>query len=217
MRSLNRLESSLSEIVNAIKAVDGVIGITLFGSVARGEADEGSDIDLLVLFENEDKMRRNEWEVTRRIPSNLFTQSICACPSTLKKMNPVFLQSVLEDGLILYAQHPLVLRSRLANSAACLIVTYSLEDLSQRKKQKVNYELFGRRIAERRYLGLVEKLGGRHLGRGCFLIPEEKAEVVLNTLNTHNVKYELTEAYVPSNAEVFLQNLKSVSPKKNLE
>jgi len=187
--------------VNAIKTVDGVIGIILFGSAARGEADEGSDIDLLVLFENEDKMRRNEWEVTRRIPSNLFTQSICACASTLERMNPVFLQSVLEDGLILYAQHPLVLRSRLANAAACLVVTYSLEDLSQKEKQKVNYELFGRRIAKRRYLGLVEKLGGRHLGRGCFLIPKENAELILNTLNTHNVKYESMEVYIPNKAQ----------------
>ncbi|NIU82725.1 MAG: hypothetical protein GWN31_04680 [Candidatus Thorarchaeota archaeon] len=208
MRSVSRLESSLSEIVNAIKTVDGVIGIILFGSVTRGKADEGSDIDLLVLFENEDKMRRNEWEVTRRIPSNLFTQSICACASTLERMNPVFIQSVLEDGLILYAQHPLVLRSRLANALACLIVTYSLENLPQKEKQKVNYELFGRRVAERRYLGLVEELGGRRLGRGCFLIPKENAEVVLNTLNAHDAKYESMEVYIPNKAEVFLQNLR---------
>jgi predicted nucleotidyltransferase len=208
MRSVSRLESSLSEIVNAIKTVDGVIGIILFGSVTRGKADEGSDIDLLVLFENEDKMRRNEWEVNRLIQSNLFTQSICACASTLERMNPVFIQSVLEDGLILYAQHPLVLRSRLANALACLIVTYSLENLPQKEKQKVNYELFGRRVAERRYLGLVEELGGRRLGRGCFLIPKENAEVVLNTLNAHDAKYESMEVYIPNKAEVFLQNLR---------
>ncbi|KPV63416.1 MAG: Nucleotidyltransferase domain protein [Candidatus Bathyarchaeota archaeon BA2] len=202
MRSVGRLESSLSEIVNTVKTVDGVVGIILFGSVARGEADEGSDIDLLVLFEDEDKMRMNEWEVTRRIPPNLFTQSICACASTLKMMNPVFLQSVLEEGLILYAQYPLVLRSRLANAVVCFIVTYSLEELPQREKKRVNYKLFGRRMAERRYLGLVEERGGRHLGRGCFLIPKENAEVVLNVLNEHNVKYESIEVYIPNKAQV---------------
>ena len=83
MKSARQLESILPELVGAIKTVEGVVGIILFGSAARGEADEGSDIDLLVLFEDEDKMRRNEWEVTRRIPPKTFVQTICACPSTL--------------------------------------------------------------------------------------------------------------------------------------
>jgi len=200
MRSVSQLESSLSEIVNAIKTVDGVIAIILFGSVARGEADEGSDIDLFVLFDDEDKMRLNEWEVTRRVPSNVFAQTICACPSTLGKLNPVFLDSVLKDGLILYAQYPLILKSRLAGATACFIVTYSLKDLPQKEKQKVNYQLFGSEVAGRRYIGLVEQGGGRRLGRGCFLIPREKAEGVLNVLNKHDIKYNTIETYTPGKA-----------------
>lgn len=209
MKSVSQLGSKLSEIVNAIKTVDGVMGIILYGSVARGEADEGSDIDLFVLFDSEDKMRRNEWEVTRRIPSSVFAQTICACPSTLEKFNPVFLESVLDDGLILYARYPLVLRSCLANAVACLIVTYSLKDLPQREKQKLNYRLFGSEVSGHRYLGLVEQGGGKHLGRGCFLIPREKAQRVLNVLDEAGVKYDTMETYVPGKALklVFLQTI----------
>jgi len=200
MKLVSRLGLSLSEIVNAIKSVDGVIGIILFGSVARGQADEGSDIDLFVLFVDEDKMRKNEWEVTRRVPSSLFTQIICACPSTLTKMNPVFLQSVLEDGLILYARYPFVFESRLMNAAIFLIVTYSLEGLPQNEKQKLGYKLFGSEAGGRRYLGLIEQAGGRHLGRGCLLILKQKAEGVLNVLSEYGVKYEIMEAYIPGRA-----------------
>ncbi|MFQ6074277.1 MAG: nucleotidyltransferase family protein [Candidatus Bathyarchaeia archaeon] len=196
MKLVRQLKSSLSEIVASIKTVDGVIGIVLFGSFARGEADEGSDIDLLVLFEDEDKMRRNEWEVTRRIAPSIFAQSICVCPSLLKKMNPVFVQSVLNEGIILYMRYPWMLRSRLANVVSFLLVTYSLRGLSQKEKQKVDYKLFGRVIGSRSYLGLVEKCGGKRLGRGCFLIPKENAETVLNFLDEHNVGYEFSEAYI---------------------
>ena len=198
MKSVSQLGSSLSDVVNAIKTVDGVIGVILFGSVARGEADEGSDIDLFVLFVDEDNMRRNEWEVTRRVPPEVFAQTICACPSTLEKVNPVFLQSVFEDGLILYAQYPLVFKSRLMNATAFLIVRYSLEGLPQKVKQKLSYRLFGSEVGGRRYPGLVEQGGGRHLGRGCFLIPKEKAEDVLNTLSECGVNYEIIETYKPS-------------------
>jgi len=194
----------LSEIVAAVKTVNGVIGIVLFGSAARGEADEGSDIDLLVLFEDEDKMRRNEWEVTRRIPPNIFAQSICVCPSTLKRMNPVFVQSVFRDGIILYMQYPWMLRSSLANTVYSLLVAYSLECLSQKDKQKIDYKLFGRMIGRHRYTGLVEKHGGKRLGRGSFLIPKRDAETILNLLDEHNVRYELTEVYIPCQRENIL-------------
>jgi len=204
MKSLKWLESSLSKIVDAIKTVDGVIGIILFGSVARGKADQGSDIDLLILFKDENAMRINEWEVTRRIPPDMFTQSICVCPSTLKAVNPVFLQSVLEDGIILYMQHPLDLRLRLASTVPYLIVSYSLEGLPQREKQKIDYRLFGKLAGERSYVGLIEKHGGKRLGRGCFLIPKESSEPVVSLLNKHNLKYELMEVHVPK-TQKFLQ------------
>ncbi|MDI6905658.1 MAG: nucleotidyltransferase domain-containing protein [Candidatus Bathyarchaeia archaeon] len=188
---------SLSEIVDAIKTVEGVIGIILFGSVARGDYDEGSDIDLLVIFRDEDLMRRNEWEVTRRIPSDVFAQSICVCPSMLKSANPVFLRSVLDDGVILYMRHPFVSRFQLACGVPYFIVSYSLEGLSQREKQKVDYKLFGRVVGERSYEGAVEKCGGKRLGRGCFLVPKESSESVLNLLKKYSLRYDLMEAYLP--------------------
>jgi len=197
MRSERPLESRLSEAVAALKTIDGLVGIILFGSVARGEADEGSDVDLLVLFEDEDRMRRSEWEVTRRMPRDLFAQSICVCPSTLKEANPVFIQSALEEGTILYMQHPLALRAELMNATPAVIIVYSLQNLSQREKQRVNYRLFGRKVGERCYPGLLEEHGGQRLGRGCVLVPEEDAEPVLKVLSHSGVKYEIVRAYTP--------------------
>lgn len=207
MRSVRSLNFSLSEIVDALKTVEGVVGIILFGSVARGDYDEGSDVDLLVIFKDEGLMRRNEWEVTLSIPPEVFAQSICVCPSTLDSVNPVFLRSVLKDGLILYMRYPFVLRPQSASFVPYLIVSYSLEGLSQREKQKVGYRLFGRVAGKREYRGVVEKFGGKRLGRGCFLIPKESSDVVLSLLGEYNLRFELTEAYLPKVEKVHLRSL----------
>lgn len=209
MRLARRLESVLSEIVSAIKGVDGVMGIILFGSVARGEAEEGSDMDLLILFKDEDKMRMGEWQVTHRMPPDVFAQSISACPSTLGRMNPVFLQSVLEEGMILYMEYPVTLKLRLASTTPYLIISYGLGGLPQRAKQKIDYVLFGRTVGEHKYGGIVEEHGGKHLGRGCLLIPKEKSEPILSLLEEHNLKYELTEVYAPTPQE-FLKELSAL-------
>lgn len=209
MKLAGRLESVLSEIVDAIKGVDGVMGIILFGSVARGEADEGSDMDLLVLFKDEDKMRRGEWQVTRRMPPDVFAQSISACPSSLGGMNPVFLQSALEEGMILYMEYPVALKLRLASTTPYLIISYGLEGLPQRAKQKIDYALFGRTLGEQKYRGIVEKHGGKRLGRGCLLIPKENSEPILSLLKEHNLEYELTEVYAPT-PQKFLKELSAL-------
>jgi predicted nucleotidyltransferase len=194
----------LCEVVDAIKGVDGVVGVVLFGSTARGEADEGSDLDLLVFFEDEEKLREGEWEVTRRIPPKIFAQSICVSPSTAQEMNPTFLRSVLEEGILLYARYPLALKANQLGAVPSLIISYSLAKLPQKEKQAINYKLFGRGIQQRRYRGLVGEVGGRHLGRGCMLLPEEAAGAVLSLLGKHNVKYQIMRVSVFGGVQSFL-------------
>ncbi|HID90884.1 TPA: hypothetical protein EYP44_02875 [Candidatus Bathyarchaeota archaeon] len=73
---------------------------------------------------------------------------------------------------------------------------YSLENLTQTEKQKVSYKLFGKKAGRRRYLGLVERCGGRRLGRGCFLVPKADAGEALSTLREHGVRHQTTEVYM---------------------
>lgn len=60
---LDRLESS----------VDDVVGVVLFGSVARGEADRMSDIDLLVIVDDEKTQTRREVQsIVRELENEKF-------------------------------------------------------------------------------------------------------------------------------------------------
>jgi predicted nucleotidyltransferase len=70
-KSSNRAESSLLALpplflrIIRKKWKKSLVGIVLFGSTARGEASERSDIDLLVVLEPESKVQRSlylEWD-----------------------------------------------------------------------------------------------------------------------------------------------------------
>ncbi|ELZ76295.1 nucleotidyltransferase [Haloferax gibbonsii ATCC 33959] len=91
-----------------VENLDGVIGILLYGSVARGNADRLSDIDLWVLVE-EDRMAnqrtanrvRQDLEErkfeTGRYAYDIDVESLPAIPNYTEE-----LREVLRGGLVVY-------------------------------------------------------------------------------------------------------------------
>ncbi|HID90672.1 TPA: nucleotidyltransferase domain-containing protein, partial [Candidatus Bathyarchaeota archaeon] len=53
MRLRGEQESSLGRIVDAVSRVEGVIAVILFGSRARGDYNECSDYDILMVFRDD--------------------------------------------------------------------------------------------------------------------------------------------------------------------
>lgn len=96
---------------------DSLVSVVLFGSVARGEAGEGSDIDMLVVsdsfnessgerflpFREIERDLRNS-EPRRRLRKEGFGTLISPVPLTRAEVrrNPPILLDVLTDGIILY-------------------------------------------------------------------------------------------------------------------
>ena len=66
MQDKARLEQELSRLVAQLKAM-GAKKIILFGSLARGELSLFSDIDLLVLFEDDRSSRELTQDVYKRL------------------------------------------------------------------------------------------------------------------------------------------------------
>lgn len=91
-----------------VERLDTVIGIVLYGSVARGDADRRSDIDLWVLVEDErmanqrtaNRVRQDledqEFD-TGRYAYEIDIESLPAVPNYTDE-----LQDVLSDGLVVY-------------------------------------------------------------------------------------------------------------------
>lgn len=89
-----------------------VAGLILFGSVARGESDSRSDLDLLILWEDVDLPLRERYVMFYKLASRYFKVGKgltvldveYARFVNLKKINPLFL-NIIFDAIILYDKH----------------------------------------------------------------------------------------------------------------
>jgi predicted nucleotidyltransferase len=98
----------LSRIVDVLARIQGVVGVFLFGSFARGDYDEYSDYDLLVIFENKNLMWRNWDELFKSVGS--LKMNLHVIPQTLEELkatNPAFLEDLVKHGKVLFARFPL--------------------------------------------------------------------------------------------------------------
>lgn len=104
----SEFEQELRRLVDAIKQVRGVTYIALYGSYARGDYEEGSDVDLLILFEDKESMKMGRDEIFRRAgESKMFLQlTIFTLQEFFNECNPVFVRSVMNEGRMLLQREP---------------------------------------------------------------------------------------------------------------
>lgn len=173
-------------VVNEIKEVEGVIGIILFGSFSRGDYDEGSDIDLLVVFKEKRELNKGLKEVYKTTAkTDLFFQVIGLTLDELK--GSPLLESVLRDGRIYYANEDIKKLLTPAHKPYALI-TYSTVNLSPKERVIFTQKLEGRK-GKYRYDGLIQELGGYKVGRGVVMVPIENLKTLTERLDKKGINY----------------------------
>ena len=192
MKLKERHMLDLSEIVNVVLKIQGVVGIFLFGSVARGDFDEYSDYDLLVLFEDKALMWRS-WDELFRVVGRLKL-NLHVVPETLEELktaNSVFLDELFRYGKVLFARLPLeVFLQPVKFEPFCLII-YDMGGLSYRDKMKAVYFLY-----RKGSVGSVAKMGGIKLSEGCVLVPSNAGDEMIAKLSSFGVKAKKLEIYM---------------------
>jgi predicted nucleotidyltransferase len=83
--------------------------VILFGSFARGDADEFSDIDLIVIKETSQRFVRRLVEVmafvSREVAADIFVYTPQEFQAMVEAGNP-FIEQALKDGIVLYEKAP---------------------------------------------------------------------------------------------------------------
>lgn len=96
------------------RVVAGIMGyepqkVILFGSAARGETDEFSDIDLIVIKDTQERFFQRLLDVTAYLPQDVTIDVLVYTPGEFEAMvkggNP-FIQQALEEGQVLYEKPP---------------------------------------------------------------------------------------------------------------
>jgi len=176
----------IEEVVQRISALDGVVGVVLFGSYSRGEQDEGSDIDLLVIFENKEALRKNQgkaYQITAETP--FFFQVVALTLEEFRK-SPLF-KPALWEGRTLYAKP--WLRELFELHKPYALITYSTPKLSSRERVVFVQRLEGRREGKYRYPGLLDEVEGVKVGRGVILVPFKHLGKVTKFLEEAGAEY----------------------------
>jgi predicted nucleotidyltransferase len=166
----------------------------LFGSYSRGDHDEGSDIDLLLVFKNKNalsKALKKIYKITSK--SDLFLQVISLTLDELK--NSSLLESVIRDGKIYYA-NPEVKKLLTSTRMPYALITYSTANLDPQERVVFTQKLEGRGKGKYRYEGLIRKLGGYKVGRGVMMIPMENFAIITEHLEKKKVKYVVRYVWV---------------------
>ena len=96
----------LDKLVELISSLKGVLQIYLFGSYASGKQRETSDIDLMIIVENNLDPFKTAYNIRRGLADTDFAIDIIVNRKTaFEEASKIssFQRSVLENGVLLYA------------------------------------------------------------------------------------------------------------------
>jgi len=177
----------IQKAMDKIKAIEGVIGVVLFGSYSRGDYDEGSDVDVLVVFNSTDareKGLRKVYRVTADI--DLFFQVIGLTIEELRRSS--LLETAMREGKIYFASEE-VKEMLTTKRRPYALITYHIANLTPKERVLFTQKLEGRGRGKYKYEGLIHKVYGYKVGRGVVMIPVENLKAITQYLEKERIDY----------------------------
>ncbi|MGC9165741.1 MAG: nucleotidyltransferase domain-containing protein [Thermoprotei archaeon] len=188
-------EYDLSRLIEVISSINEVIAIILFGSVVRGDYDEYSDYDLLVVFRDKNSMWKRWDEVFEKVGElKLLLHVIPKSLDEFFNSEPTFLEEIFKYGKLLYSKYPFQSYMRPFNLKRMCLLVYNMRNLKQKDKMKLFYKLYGKR--KNKDKSLVNKLGGSRINNGCIIVPEENIETILKILREYGAETKIFKIYL---------------------
>ena len=186
-----------SFIIPKINNIDEII---LFGSVARDEANEKSDIDLFFNLEkgfDEEKIKKilNE-------ELNKFYKSKIAETWFLRGIkNEISIKigvldewklkrSIISEGICLYGKYKEIPKNMIS------FVFFNITPIKNiAKRNRIIREIFGRNEEKYSKQGLLISLNGKKISPSAFIIPKNNANTIINFFNKEKINYRFFELW----------------------
>jgi predicted nucleotidyltransferase len=201
-------------------SVEGVEYIFLFGSVAKGDADRRSDVDILTVLDTYNK-DFEEMEAKTRISELALTLEkefdrniqIVFTNKNYKGIDGHLIEEVLKEGILIFAKSPSIVVQGFELDHYILI-TFSLEKLSAKDKMRVKRLLYGFKTKKfikgvtYRYedAGLVQKLDGLRIGSGAIAVPKKNISDIEKELNNLKLKFKTIDLWMTKDSIRKLQS-----------
>ena len=186
-------------LLNNLKNIKNIERIVLYGSVARGEATKECDIDIFIEVKKKTKKFEKEIEeITEK-----FYQSREAALFKVKNIENKFsikigkltewkeiYRSIASTGIVLYGPYE---ARELPSEVKHFIIVFW--DKIEKNRGAFLNKLYGFRVKEKHYIGLLSKIAGKRIGKSCIMIPIQYKEDIFKLIKEHAVKAQSIEVF----------------------
>jgi len=185
----------VSYLIDKEKKINRII---LHGSVARGDFDEESDIDLFVdsyekiekrvqkILDNYYKTKKYQNWGLKGIDNEISIIVGKLDGGEWKNLK----RSVMNTGIMLYGKY------KAEADKINHYVLFSFENIKPNKKRVLIFrKLFGFKVGKKSYPGLIEKMNTIRVGKGVLLVPIEYANELKKYFQNKKVKVKLFDLW----------------------
>ena len=181
-----------ADFAQKISKIKGILQVVLFGSVASGEDNVKSDIDIAVIH-NRDKFEVME-KANKVKPEKVQT--------TFIHINDLYKETELVgalsgEGLLLYGSS-IIIKAEKSDLAPKTLISYSLSSMEQTEKVKLSRALYGSisksRKGKKQYItevkGLINEPDISKLQKGVLIVARKKSFKIINLLKRFKAEYK---------------------------
>ncbi|MBS3071954.1 nucleotidyltransferase domain-containing protein [Candidatus Pacearchaeota archaeon] len=184
-----------------ISKLDSIDRIILHGSVARGDFDEDSDIDIFIDANNKfeeriNKIIKNYYNTINYKEFELkgIKNEISTIIGKLDNQEWKSLKrAIVNTGVILYGKY----KAEVEKIHQYVLISF--ENIKPEKKRVSTFrKLFGFKIGNKSYAGMTEEINGKRIGKGSLMVPIEKANIIIKYLKEKKVAFVIYDIWTDS-------------------
>ncbi len=188
----------VSYLLNNLKEISSINKIILFGSVARREAEKNSDVDIFIDMKKINKKLEGKIRKLLLEFYNSREALIFKVKNIDNKINLIIgkldewkelKKSIESTGIILYGKYSA------GGKGEKKYVIIFWDKIGKNRGSFLN-KLYGVKINEKRYIGLIERFGGRKVGKSSIILPIEYRDDILEIIRFYNVNAKIIEVYM---------------------
>ena len=181
------------------KQADYINDITLFGSVARGDFDESSDIDIFINATDK-KPEKEINHLTDEFFKSVKYKEYWKLKGIDRKIRPIIgkindwkdlKESIALNGITIYGKH----RQLPETTRSYMLFQWSAIK-NQSTRVLLNKQLFGYNQYNKKYIGKIEQSGGEKLGTNCAIVPIEHYTMTLNIFRNLKIPVKMRQIFI---------------------
>lgn len=187
----------VSYLLSNLKDIKNISRIILFGSVAKGEANKESDVDIFIeVNKNLKSFEKKVFSIEKSFYSSREAL-VFKSKGINNKINLIvgklndwkdLKNSIESTGIVLYGNYvPSEIKGK-------KYILFFWERIEKNRGAFLN-KIYGFKSGDKRYEGLISKREGKKLGKSSFIVPIEYREEFVKLMKNYSVSVKMIEIW----------------------